>query len=173
MKQPGKEIKVGGQVAKTKVLVSASLTGSRTGGEFRADLQKKGIDLVLCHGNGSRLFGATSIDHNSRTVLNGSALDKEFSANALAARFANFSQGKNHLEDLQPVSFISVKETLHPSVQYEPENKKYAMVKAYSRDDSPVGSLLSVLMLDPEQRDDNQQMPKKKKKKKRRYGRQM
>lgn len=100
MKQPGKEIKVGGQVAKTKVLVSASLTGSRTGGEFRADLQKKGIDLVLCYGNGSRLFGATFIDHNSRTVLNDSALDKEFSANALAARFADFSQGKNHLEDL-------------------------------------------------------------------------
>ena len=138
MKQPGKEIKVGGQVAKTKVLVSASLTGSRTGGEFRADLQKKGIDLVLCYGNGSRLFGATSIDHNSRTVLNGSALDKEFSANALAARFANFSQGKNHLEDLQPVSFISVKETLHPSVQYEPDGKSSVSCPLKPSDSAPL-----------------------------------
>lgn len=86
------------------------------------------------------------------------------SANALAARFADFSQSEN----LQPVSLVPVKETLHPSVQHEPENKQSAMVKAYSRDGPPVGSLLSVLTLDPEQRDD-QPMPKKK----RRYGRQM
>lgn len=87
------------------------------------------------------------------------------SANALAARFADFSQSEN----LQPVSLVPVKETLHPSVQHEPENKQSAMVKGYSRDGPPVGSLLSVLTLDPEQRDDNQPMPKKK----RRYGRQI
>ncbi len=158
-------------MTKTKALVSTSLNGSHTGSEFRADLQGKGIDLVLRYGNGGRLFGATFIDHNSRTVLNGSALGKEFSANALGARFADFSTASH--EDLQPVPSTPAKEVLRPSMQHEPEDKQPATVKGYSGDDSPVGSLLSVLTPEPDQHDDNQPMPKKRKKKKRRYGRQM
>ena len=171
MKTSGKEIKTKGIAADTRTLVSASLNGSCTGSEFRADLQGKGIDLVLRYGNGGRLFGVTFIDHNNRTVLNGSALGKEFSANALAAQFADFSQTSR--EDLQPVSSAPAKETLRPSVQHEPEDKQPATVKGYSGDDSPVGSLLSVLTPETNQQDDNQPMPTKKKKKKRRYGRQV
>jgi len=173
MKKSGEEIKAGGQAAKTKAFVSASLTGSRTGGEFRADLQGKGIDMVLRYGNGERLFGVTYIDHNSRTVLNGSALGKEFSANALGARFADFSQGENRREDLQPVPSVPAKETLRSSEQPDPNDKQPTMVKEYSGDDSPIGSLLSVLALEPDQHDVNEPMPKKRKKKKRRYGRQV
>lgn len=87
-----------------------SLDSSRTCSEFRADLQGKGIDLVLRYGNGGHLFGVTFIDHNSRTVLNGSALCKEFSANALGARFADFSMEENQ----QPVLSIPQKEALRP-----------------------------------------------------------
>jgi hypothetical protein len=171
MKQSGEEIKTNKQATKTKALVSASLNDSRTGSEFRADLQGKGIDLVLRYGNGGRLFGVTFIDHNSRIVLNGSALGKEFSANALGTRFADFSQTSR--EDLQSVSSTPAKEMLRPSVQHEPEDKQPATVKGYSGDDSPVGSLLSVLTPEPDQHDNNEPMPKKRKKKKRRYGRQV
>ena len=167
MKQSGEEIKTNKQAAKTKALVSASLNASRNGGEFRANLREKGIDLVLRYGNGGRLFGATFIDHNSRTVLNGSALGKEFSANALVTRFADFSTASR--EDLQSVSSTPAKEVFRPTQ----EDKQPATVKGYSGDDSPVGSLLSVLTPEPDQRDDNEPMPKKRKKKKRRYGRQM
>jgi hypothetical protein len=125
----------------------------------------------LRYGNGGRLFGVTFIDHNSRTVLNGSALGKEFSANALSARFADFSQTSR--EDLQPVLSAPAKEALRPSVQHEPEDKQSATVKGYNGDDSLVGSLLSVLTPEPDQYDDNQPVPKKRKKKKRRYGRQV
>jgi hypothetical protein len=172
MKKSGEEIKTRGQAAKTKALVSAALAGSRTGGEFRADLQGKGIDLILRYGNGGRLFGVTFIDHNSRTVLNGSALGKEFSANSLGARFADFSQGATR-EDLQPVSSAPAKEAFRPSVQPDPNDKQPATVKGYSGDDSPVGNLLSVLTPEPDQHDDNQPVPARKKKKKRRYGRQL
>jgi hypothetical protein len=171
MKKSGEEIKAGGQTAKTKALASASLIGSRTGSEFRADLQGKGIDLMLRYGNGGRLFGVTFIDHNSRTVLNGSALGKEFSANALSSRFADFSQPSR--EDLQPVLSAPVKETLRPFVQPAPDDRQPTTVKGYSGDDSPVGSLLSVLTPEQDQQDDNQPMPRKKKKRKRRYGRQV
>lgn len=170
MKNSGENIKAGGQATKTKALVSASLNASRNGGEFRANLREKGIDLMLRYGNGGRLFGATFIDHNSRTVLNGSALGKEFSANALGTRFADFSTASR--EDLQPVPSISAKEALRPSVQHEPEDKP-ATVKGYLGDDSPVGSLLSVLTPEPDQHDANEPMSKKKRKKKRKYGRQV
>ncbi len=173
MKKSGEEIKAGGQAAKTKALVSASLAGSRTGGEFRADLQGKGIDLILRYGNGGRLFGVTFIDHNSCTVLNGSALGKEFSANSLSARFADFSQQQERREDLQPIPPAPTKETLRSSVQHEPEDKPPATVKAHGGDDSPVGSLFSVLTPEPDQQDNDQQAPKKRKKKRRRYGRQV
>ncbi|MDR1937728.1 MAG: relaxase/mobilization nuclease domain-containing protein [Tannerellaceae bacterium] len=166
MKKSGEEIKVKGIATKTRALVSASLNGSRTGGEFRTDLQEKGIDLILRYGNGGRLFGVTFIDHNSRTVLNGSALGKEFSANALGARFADFSQQQERREDLQPFSPTLVKEALRPSVQHEPEDKQPAAVKGYSGDDSPVGSLLSVLTPEPDQYGNEQPTPTKRKKKK-------
>ncbi len=45
------------------------------------------VDLVLRLGESGRIYGVTFIDHESRTVLNGSRLGKEFSANALEARF--------------------------------------------------------------------------------------
>lgn len=167
MKKSGEEIKANKQAAKTKALVSASLNASRTGSELRADLQGKGIDLVLRYGNEGRLFGVTFIDHNSRTVLNGSALGKEFSANALGSRFADFSSVSR--EDMQPVPSARAKETLRSSQ----EDKQLATVKGYPGDDSPVGSLFSVLTPEPDQHDANEPMPKKRKKKKRRYGRQM
>lgn len=165
MKKSGEEIKTDKQAAKTKSLVSASLDGSHTGSEFRANLRKEGLDLVLRYGNGGRLFGVTFIDHNSRTVLNGSALGKDFSANVLGARFADFATGENQ----QPVLSIPQKEALRPLQ----EEKQPTTVKGYSGDDSPVGSLFSVLTPEPDQQDDNLLMPKKRKKKKRRYGRQV
>jgi hypothetical protein len=171
MKKSGEEIKAKGIAANTRTLVSASLIGSRTGSEFRADLQGKGIDLILRYGNGERLFGVTFIDHNSRTVLNGSALGKEFSANALSSRFADFSQPSR--EDLQPVLSTPAKEALRPSMQPDSDDRQPATVKGYSRDDSPIGSLLSVLTPEPDQQDDNQPIPKKMKKRIRRFGRQV
>jgi hypothetical protein len=165
MKKSGEEIKTNKQVKKTKVLVSASLNASRNGGEFRANLREKGIDLVLRYGNGRRLFGVTFIDHNCRTVLNGSALGKEFSANALGARFVYFATGENQQSALS----IPQKEALRPLR----EDKQPTTAKGYSEGDSSVGSLFSVLTPEPDQHDANEPMPRKQKKKKRRYGRQV
>lgn len=172
MKKSGEEIKAGGQAVKTKSLVSASLTSSHTGDEFLADLRGKGIDLVLRYGNGERLFGVTFIDHNSRTVLNGSALGKEFSANALDSRFADFSAKENRHKDILPVPSTPVHENQIPVMQSADE-KQPQSAKGYSGDDSPVGSLLSVLTPEPDQYGNDQPAPTKRKKKKRRYGRQM
>jgi hypothetical protein len=171
MKKSGEELKAGGQAAKTKAIVSASLTGSRTGSEFRADLQGKGIDLVLRRNDQGRLFGVTFIDHNSRTVLNGFALGKEFSANALGARFADFAQPSR--EDLQPLTPNTPKP--FADLQQQPvrdSDPAQSKEKGHTDDEGSLGSLFSVLT--PETHSgDNQPAPKPRKKKKRRYGRQV
>jgi hypothetical protein len=51
--------------------------------DFIARMKAENIELVLRYTDDGRIYGATYIDHNTRTVLNGSRLGKEFSANAL------------------------------------------------------------------------------------------
>lgn len=57
--------------------------------EFQKQLLAKGIQSVFRHNNEGRLYGVTFVDHGSKTVFNGSDLGKEYSANALAQKFAN------------------------------------------------------------------------------------
>lgn len=164
-------IKAYGCPARIRSLVTASLATARTGSEFRADLQGKGIDLMLRYNDGGRLIGAAYIDHNDRTVLNGSALGKEFSANKLAERFADFSQR----EDLHVPSTTA---PLQPDTARKPSAPApsgQVVTDAPSQPDhggDPLGGMLSVLT--PETHaDDNQAVPAHRRKKKRRYGQQL
>lgn len=52
-------------------------------------LQKRGINLVLRTNEEGRTYGATFVDHHTKTVINGSGLGKEFSANSLNNFFDN------------------------------------------------------------------------------------
>ncbi len=49
--------------------------------ELERQLKQKGIDVLFRQNDSERIYGVTFIDHNSRVVLNGSRLGKEFSAN--------------------------------------------------------------------------------------------
>gem|GEM_PF-4059010 len=64
-------------------LVAEALRRSVDERDFRSRLAKEQIDLVLRRNGTGRIYGVTFIDHRSRTVLNGSRLGKEFSANTL------------------------------------------------------------------------------------------
>lgn len=68
-------------------LVSDALHRCTDERDFRDRLAKEQIGLVLRRNETGRIYGVTFIDHRSRTVLNGSRLGKEFSANVLNARF--------------------------------------------------------------------------------------
>lgn len=50
---------------------------------FKKQLAEQGINLVVRRNDAGRIYGITFIDHNSKTVWNGSRLGKEFSANTL------------------------------------------------------------------------------------------
>lgn len=73
----------------TKADVAEAMTTSSDKEDFIAKLKERNIDLVLRYTDTGRIYGATFIDHNTRAVLNGSRLGKEFSANALNEWFSN------------------------------------------------------------------------------------
>src|SRR5690606_28118142 len=56
---------------------------------FRQALSSKGIDVLFHRNEEGRLYGVTFIDHNTRSVFNGSDLGKTYSANALSQWFGN------------------------------------------------------------------------------------
>src|SRR5690606_34441022 len=56
---------------------------------FQQALASKGIDVLFRKNEQGRLYGVTFIDHNTKSVFNGSDLGKSYSANALSQWFSN------------------------------------------------------------------------------------
>lgn len=72
---------------KTKAVVAGALRRSAAKEDFRANLHRKGIDVLFRENEQGRLYGITFIDHNNGCVVKGSRLGKELSANAIAEWF--------------------------------------------------------------------------------------
>ena len=64
-----------------KAIVSNAMKTAGTKDEFVKKLQEKAMDVVFRTNDDGRIYGVTFIDHENRTVMNGSRLGKEFSAN--------------------------------------------------------------------------------------------
>lgn len=75
------------QIRATKRIVASVMAQSSGHDDFITRLKDNGIDLVLRYNEDGRIYGATFVDHNTNTVLNGSRLGKEFSANAFERWF--------------------------------------------------------------------------------------
>ena len=75
------------EIAPTKRKVADCLAQSTDKEDFISKLKDCGIDIVFRYTDEARIYGVTFIDHNTMTVLNGSRLGKQFSANALNERF--------------------------------------------------------------------------------------
>lgn len=75
------------QIRATKRIVASVMAQSSGHDDFITRLKDNGIDLVLRYNEDGRIYGATFVDHNTHTVLNGSRLGKEFSANAFERWF--------------------------------------------------------------------------------------
>ena len=79
-------------VAPTKRKVADALGQSSGKDDFIAKLKERNIDVVFRYTDEGRIYGVTFVDHDTMTALNGSRLGKEFSANALNARFSQQTQ---------------------------------------------------------------------------------
>lgn len=88
----------------TKRRVADALAQSSGKEDFIAKLKERNIDVVFRYTDEGRIYGATFIDHNTLTVLNGSRLGKEFSANALNARFNQEQPQSEQAPEQQPTT---------------------------------------------------------------------
>ena len=68
-----------------KSIIDMSLIRNDINGlsELKDALDKKGISLVIRQNKEGRIYGITYVDHRNRTVFNGSALGKKYSAKGL------------------------------------------------------------------------------------------
>lgn len=98
-------------VAPTKNRVADVLAHATDKEDFTYKLKDCGIDVVFRYTDEGRIYGVTFIDHNTMTVLNGSRLGKQFSANAINERFNN--------PQAQPTNDVPVPDT--PVTVQEPE----------------------------------------------------
>lgn len=94
-----------GEVIKTKHLkettrhkVATVMQTARSRAELERELKAKGIDVLFRQNDSGRIYGVTFIDHDTRTVLNGSRLGKEFSANVFNDAFALQPDNTNRQE---------------------------------------------------------------------------
>ena len=81
IEKSGKVIKDGKLKERTRKIVAAAMQTARNRQEFEQELKRQGIDVVFRRNDSGRIYGVTFIDHDSRVVLNGSRLCKEYSAN--------------------------------------------------------------------------------------------
>ncbi|MDR2010950.1 MAG: relaxase/mobilization nuclease domain-containing protein, partial [Bacteroidales bacterium] len=129
--------------------------------EFEKQLKDKQIDILFRENSDGRIYGVTFINHESKTVINGSRLGKEFSANVFNDLFRMSSENDGHTKQVHPPhdpkeSFTPVGETFEPSERLSKDS------------DGGIGSLFSILPDGSDAPSDNDQVyPPKKKRRKR------
>ena len=88
MEKSGEVIKDKKLKERTRKIVATAMQTTRSRKELEQQLKRQGIDVVFRQNDSGRIYGVTFIDHDSRVVLNGSRLGKEYSANVFNERFS-------------------------------------------------------------------------------------
>lgn len=88
-------------VLKNTIELAIHATGNEA--EFKKELTEQGINTVIRRNNEGRIYGMTFIDHESRTVWNGSQLDRNLSANVFNDWWNNGNKPEFKIQD-SPVS---------------------------------------------------------------------
>ncbi|WP_353148504.1 conjugal transfer protein MobB [Chryseobacterium sp.] len=109
---------------KTSQIISQALNLTTNERDFKNYLISHGINTVLRRNEQGRLYGITFIDHNTRQVLNGSHLGKQYSANVFHELFSDKNNNENrNIEPKVPENndlsnTIPIKEELHPFFEF-------------------------------------------------------
>lgn len=74
---------------RVKPVLDEAIKNYRNRPAFEAELLRKGISVVFRENEDGRIYGATFIDHENRTVFNGSEIGKAYSANIFHNLFQN------------------------------------------------------------------------------------
>ena len=82
-----KQLKDNPPYQKTKEVIASVLANQPSRKQFEKDLLLNRISVLFRENADKRIYGVTFIDHESKSVFNGSKLGKEFSANAFQDLF--------------------------------------------------------------------------------------
>ena len=88
-------------VLKNTIELAIQTTKNET--DFKKQLTEQGINTVIRRNDSERIYGITFIDHESSSVWNGSALDKNLSANVFNDWWNNGNKPELKIQD-SPVS---------------------------------------------------------------------
>lgn len=88
IKKSAKDIQDKNLKERTRRTVGAVMKSARSREQLITELKAKGIDVLFRQNDTGRIYGVTFIDHENRTVLNGSRLGKDFSANVFNDLFS-------------------------------------------------------------------------------------
>lgn len=88
-------------VLKNTIELAIHMTSNET--EFKKQLTEQGIKMVVRRNNEGRIYGITFFDNGSRTVWNGSQLDRNLSANVFNDWWNNGNKPELKIQD-NPVS---------------------------------------------------------------------
>lgn len=95
-----KQIADKGIAAALKEKILLIMAASSNAEDFKSRLQAQSMDVVFRYTESGRIYGVTFIDHDSQSVLNGSRMCKELSANALEQYFNSpHDQEQTHTTD--------------------------------------------------------------------------
>mgnify|MGYP000210066329 CR=1 FL=1 len=154
IKKSTKDIQDKNLKERTRRTVAAVIQSAHNRKELEQELKKKGIDVLFRQNDTGRIYGVTFIDHENRTVLNGSRLGKDFSANV----FNNLFSGSRTLTG------NSKQEMQEHTPEYNPTGHLENTGKA-------IAGLFSLLSGGNDTPSDNSQVPPPKKKKKKKQKR--
>lgn len=88
-------------VLKTTVELAIHTTSNET--DFKKQLTEQGINTIVRRNDSGRIYGITFIDHESRSIWNGSALDRSLSANVFNEWWNSGNKPELKIQD-NPVS---------------------------------------------------------------------
>ena len=114
MEKSGEAIRNGKLKERTRKIVATAMQTTRNRRELERELKKQGIDVVFRQNDSRRIYGVTFIDHDSRVVLNGFRLGKEYSANVFNERFSGETEKMHQPE-------VSVPQQEQPPHQEQPD----------------------------------------------------
>ena len=112
-------------VAPTKRKVADVLAVATDKADFIAKLKARNIDVVLRYTDEGRIYGVTFIDHNAMTILNGSRLGKEFSANAINERFNNPANAPTDTPDVTIPIVVPTVEPIPKDTGFDNQSQTY------------------------------------------------
>jgi hypothetical protein len=122
-------------------VVAEAIREAKGKDDFRLRLRQKHIGVVFRENEQGRIYGVTFIDYQNRTVLNGSRLGKEFSANVFHDLFNNPNK--------------QMEESKHNLFEYVPEQPE--QVQRYAHSDTSLGSVLGLLDVNPSGSNDHEE----------------